>query len=78
MHIRYPTFMPGMFVRMNPRLNPTRRDRNGKDGFVHKDLGQDVVLSFGADRFMNHQGIPASLPECWAKSDTQLESLGFV
>ena len=74
-HTSYPTYPPGLYVRVRPDF--PQKARAGKDGFVHSDEGQDVILSFGHDRYQRYQGIPTSLPELWAKADTQFESLGL-
>ena len=71
----YPAYLAGLFVRIRP--DHPRKDRASKDGFVHRDAGQEVILSFGHNRHLQYQGIPTSLPEVWAKSDTQFESLGL-
>jgi hypothetical protein len=49
--------------------------RAGKDGMVHEDMGDEIALTFGFDRYNESQGCHCVGPELWSKFELDLGSV---
>jgi len=67
-----PTLEGGCFVRVRKDLEDPRR---GKDAQIYNDLGDQVGLLFGCDRYGDDQDVQCVGVELWDKSELDLSTV---
>lgn len=75
----YPRLLPGAFIRVRAlagKNDPLAlENRAGRDAMVFRDLGPQVALYFGHDRFDAVQPVVCAGAELWNKADLDWSTL---